>query len=339
MRVGVIGSWDDQDQQWVHRASREAFIGACIEIGKTLAQHGHRLVVESDLENTADKYVSEGFVQAALAMKSPSLRIEVFKPTNEESPFLQLAKEHPSLFVYHPVQSGQWWDVRMAFADYVDSVLAVGGKEGTFVVGLETLLANKCLVSIGSFGGASEQLLSKLVARKADENNDHWKSLAGPWTSVTAEVAVKLVADATRQRLLLIHGRKNDWLALKDWLRDNVDTDVYVMQQEFGGGATLPEKFETVASKVDGAIAIATPDDIGHIKRSTIKNERARQNVWLEVGWVWGRLGRNRLMVLVKGPIEFPSDLQGLEYYEYQQKPTERSEDIRKFIDNLRESA
>ena len=85
--------------------------------------------------------------------------------------------------------------------------------------------------------------------------------------------------------ILLIHGRSDDWLVLKDWIVDNVDaTSVRVMQQEFGGGPTLPEKFESIAMKVDGAIAIATPDDIGQLKGATMKTERARQNVWLEVG-------------------------------------------------------
>jgi predicted nucleotide-binding protein len=59
---------------------------------------------------------------------------------------------------------------------------------------------------------------------------------------------------------------------------------------------------------------------------------RARQNAWLEIGWFWGRLGRDHVMLLVKGDIEFPSDLLGLEYYPYRANVSELSETIRRFL-------
>lgn len=38
------------------------------------------------------------------------------------------------------------------------------------------------------------------------------------------------------------------------------------MGEKFGKGRTLAEKFESLAGEVDGAIAIATPDDLGGIQ-------------------------------------------------------------------------
>ena len=38
---------------------------------------------------------------------------------------------------------------------------------------------------------------------------------------------------------------------------------------------------------------------------------RARENVWVEVGWFWGRLGRERVFLWLKDEIKLPSDLQG----------------------------
>jgi predicted nucleotide-binding protein len=63
---------------------------------------------------------------------------------------------------------------------------------------------------------------------------------------------------------------------------------------------------------------------------------RAWQNVWLEVGWFWGCLGRKRVLVMCKGNIEIPSDLQGLEYYRYSDTPTEAGDSIRDFVRQLR---
>ena len=62
---------------------------------------------------------------------------------------------------------------------------------------------------------------------------------------------------------------------------------------------------------------------------------RARQNIWIEIGWIWGRLGRNKLILLCKGNIEVPSDLQGMEYYSYSDSPLEVTESIRAFIHQL----
>ena len=60
--------------------------------------------------------------------------------------------------------------------------------------------------------------------------------------------------------------------------------------------------------------------------------QRARENVWLEAGWFWGRLGRENLLALSRGEIEFPSDLTGLEVYGYQENPTERAEKLRAYL-------
>jgi len=82
-------------------------------------------------------------------------------------------------------------------------------------------------------------------------------------------------------------------------------------------------------------IAVATPDDIGSLAGDRLQSMRARQNVWLEIGWIWGRLGRNKVMVLCKGDVEIPSDLRGLEYYRYNTSPLEVTESVRAFVGQL----
>jgi predicted nucleotide-binding protein len=105
------------------------------------------------------------------------------------------------------------------------------------------------------------------------------------------------------------------------------------MAQEFTAGQTLPEKFEALASEADAAIALATPDDLASIASETdVKRLRARQNVWVEVGWFWGRLGRNRVLLLVRGNVEIPSDLDGIEYQRYKRSVLESKGVIRRFL-------
>jgi predicted nucleotide-binding protein len=137
--------------------------------------------------------------------------------------------------------------------------------------------------------------------------------------------------------VLIIHGHGNDRIVLRDWIQREVGlsiTDLPMMGEQWGAGRTLPEKFEDLAAEVDAAIAIATPDDVGGLNGEE-PMQRARQNVWLEVGWFWGRLGRERVMLLCKGDIEFPSDLRGIEFYLYTSRPEEVGDRIRQFISRI----
>jgi predicted nucleotide-binding protein len=60
---------------------------------------------------------------------------------------------------------------------------------------------------------------------------------------------------------------------------------------------------------------------------------RACQNVWLEAGWFWGRLRRNRIMILSKREVEMPINLQGIELYDYNEKPSEKGYQLQLFVE------
>lgn len=88
-----------------------------------------------------------------------------------------------------------------------------------------------------------------------------------------------------------------------------------------GQGNTIIEKFEREADRVAYAIVLLTPDDEGRLKPlpgATPNNpqDRARQNVVLELGYFFGKLGRQRVAVLNAG-VEQPSDVHGLQYISF----------------------
>ena len=71
-------------------------------------------------------------------------------------------------------------------------------------------------------------------------------------------------------------------------------------------------------SEVKCAIVLLTPDDEGHpLGAPDKKRPRARQNVVLEMGMFLSKLGRNRVIMLHKGDLELPSDINGLIYLPY----------------------
>jgi predicted nucleotide-binding protein len=114
------------------------------------------------------------------------------------------------------------------------------------------------------------------------------------------------------------------------------------MQSEFKPGETLPEKWERIAGGDNTvAIGLCTADDVGRYHGDTDLFTRTRQNVWLEVGWFWGKYQhRGRLLLLPQRRddkrLEMPSDLAGLETFEWQSSPLERRDEISRFLETFR---
>jgi hypothetical protein len=142
------------------------------------------------------------------------------------------------------------------------------------------------------------------------------------------------VIKSEKRRVLIIHGHdERNLFALKDLLRSKLRLpEPVIMAQQIVPGASLPEKFEQLAASVDFAVALLTPDDLGRAREETNLQPRARQNTIIEIGWFWGRLGRDRVLLLVKEKLELPSDLQGVEYYRFNEKVEEVLERIRDFF-------
>lgn len=138
--------------------------------------------------------------------------------------------------------------------------------------------------------------------------------------------------------IMLIHGHdKLALLEVKDFLFTNFpNVRPIVMAIEGMAASTLPEKLEILASQSRGAIALLTPDDRIPVTGSpTLVEGRARQNVIMEIGWFWGRLGRHRCLLLSRGKVEMPSDLSGCEYFTFRTSAAECSEAIRDFVASL----
>ena len=120
------------------------------------------------------------------------------------------------------------------------------------------------------------------------------------------------ISNPNTNRVFIVHGRDE---GIKDstarFLTD-LQLDAVVLQEMPNQGRTIIEKFEDY-SDVGFAVVLFTPDDVGglagdqrHVK------PRTRQNVIFELGFFLGRLGRNRVAVLVKNGVEIPSDYSGV---------------------------
>ena len=138
------------------------------------------------------------------------------------------------------------------------------------------------------------------------------------------ESKVDAQTDSSRQknRVFVVHGHDE---ALKEKvarLLEKQGLEAIILSEQANKGKTIIEKFEE-NSDVGAAICLFTGGDIGKEKSEAVEKQRARQNVVYEAGYFMGKLGRERVIMLVDNGIELPSDLQGVVYTDSESWKTE----------------
>lgn len=129
-------------------------------------------------------------------------------------------------------------------------------------------------------------------------------------------------ADPTATRIFLVHGHDEASREQLERVLLLLGLDPFVLQNTSGGGMTIIEALERQIGKQPEAkfgIVLMTPDDMGYAARDGADRSqpRARQNVVLEMGMLLASLTRDKVVILVKGHIEQPSDAQGIIYLHF----------------------
>ena len=108
--------------------------------------------------------------------------------------------------------------------------------------------------------------------------------------------------------------RKN----VEEYVR-SLDLEPVILFKQANKGKTIIEKIEEQAKACCYAIVLFSPDDYGGLKGEPEK-PRARQNVVLELGYMWGKLGRDKVAILHRENLEDPSDAGGIAHIPYGRK-------------------
>jgi predicted nucleotide-binding protein len=116
-----------------------------------------------------------------------------------------------------------------------------------------------------------------------------------------------------RSKVFIVHGHEDAPREAAARLIEKLGLEPIILHEQTSRGMTVAEKLEAHGD-VGFAVVIMTPDDVGRDKAESHDNERARQNVILELGYFLGRLGRDRVCALKKGDVEIPSDFDGVVY-------------------------
>lgn len=132
--------------------------------------------------------------------------------------------------------------------------------------------------------------------------------------TTTSNPAAATSVSITSKRIFVVHGHAGVEDSVARFLMQLKFRPV-ILHEEANEGRTIIEKFEAHAD-VGFAVVLLTDDDVGGEKNGPQK-PRPRQNVVLELGYFIGKLGRKRVCALKRGEIEFPSDILGVIWTEF----------------------
>lgn len=134
--------------------------------------------------------------------------------------------------------------------------------------------------------------------------------------------------------VFIIHGHdENNWLKLDRMLRTEFCLNPIVILARPGMSQPTIQKFESDASRCTYAIAMFTPDDEVRNLRTGEEHVQGRPNVIFEAGWFVGRLGKERVLLLVKDGTRLHSDFDGMNQIRFRDSVEEKFLDIKRELE------
>jgi predicted nucleotide-binding protein len=160
--------------------------------------------------------------------------------------------------------------------------------------------------------------------------------------------AGEILSAPTSKKIFIVHGKDEENTKILKEMLVQWGFEPIIMIEEPHMGRTLIEKLIALKSDVGYVFVLMTPDDVGIGRTELAKllegfqaatghhpadatelaallalKGRARQNVIFEYGLFMGHLGREKVCLLKKGTVDFPTDLLGLAYIEFNEKVSE----------------
>lgn len=137
------------------------------------------------------------------------------------------------------------------------------------------------------------------------------KKITDNLVSVDEGIEKEMKVDKTK--IFIVHG--HDDLAKTETARfiEKIGCEPIILHEQASSGKTIIEKIESY-SNVGFAIILYTPCDLGKAIKDVDLQQRARQNVVFEHGYLMSKIGRSNVMALVKGKVETPNDISGVVY-------------------------
>jgi predicted nucleotide-binding protein len=153
-------------------------------------------------------------------------------------------------------------------------------------------------------------------------------------TIQTTQASQEIAKQLASRIVFIVHGHdEENTLKLNRYLEGDLKLKAIILRYEPGKGRTLIEKFEQVAQQSGYAFVLWTSDD-EVTTRDKETYGQPRPNVIFELGWFFGRIGRNRVCILYKQGTKIPSDLGGISRIEFANSIEDKVGDIRKELED-----
>ena len=120
------------------------------------------------------------------------------------------------------------------------------------------------------------------------------------------------------KKVFIVHGHDDALKTKAARFVEKLGFNAVILHEQASRGHTVIEKIEAYTD-VGFAIVLYTCDDLGNNKQEAEAgslNARARQNVIFEHGYLIAKLSRSRVVPLLSGKLELPSDISGVVYVE-----------------------
>lgn len=119
----------------------------------------------------------------------------------------------------------------------------------------------------------------------------------------------------TGKDIFIVHGHDNEAKQETARFIEKLNLNAVILHERPNKGRTIIEKLVAESKNAGYAIILLTPDDVGFVKGNEEQiEERARQNVVLELGYFVGKLSREKVCLLLKGNTIIPNDFSGVVY-------------------------
>jgi predicted nucleotide-binding protein len=154
---------------------------------------------------------------------------------------------------------------------------------------------------------STEEFVSRL-----DQVEHFLSSLNAPATSGSFVVSSRSSLVPATKNVFVIHGRdETNQLRLSKLIREDFKLAPVVLLDKPGRSAPTIDKFEQNAQTCSYAIALFTTDD-KVITKDGEQYWQPRPNVIFETGWFVGRLGKERVLILLQDGVKIYSDFDGV---------------------------
>jgi hypothetical protein len=156
------------------------------------------------------------------------------------------------------------------------------------------------------------QLPTEDFLSRVEQVEHYLCSFSTPATSGSFVVASQRSLIPATKNIFIIHGRDEiNQLRLSKLIREDFNLSPVVLLDKPGRSAPTIEKFEQHAQICSYAIALFTGDDNVTTKTGD-QYWQPRPNVIFETGWFVGRLGKERVLILLQEGVQIYSDFDGV---------------------------